>query len=423
MPMHTLLLILNLAIAGLFVLCYFNQFLYIFVALFKKDPPHKGEPVPHRFAVLIAARNEEGVIANLVDSLTAQRYPRELYDIFVGADNCTDDTARVAAAHGAIVYERENKKERGKGYVLDFLLSSIDRDYGADRYDAYLIFDADNLVTPDFLTEINKTYSDGYRLVTSYRNTQNYGDSWLSAGSGLWYLRDSRYLNGARHKLGSCCFVGGTGYLFSREVKEECGGFPFHLLTEDAELSSYLALKGEVIGYCPTAEFFDEQPVTLKDSIRQRTRWIQGGAQVFRRYGLRLLRGIFSKKFLTCYDFSMSMAPAYFLSMLAVAANTVCLILGAITGDFLLTLLQTGILVAACYLFVLFFGFVATLSEWDKIHAPTRKKLKGILTFPLFMLSYVPVCIAAIFKKAEWVPVKHNGVASAEEVCRTKVKK
>ena len=423
MPMHTLLMILNLAIAGLFALCYFNQFLYIFVALFKKDPPHKREAHPHRYAVLIAARNEERVIANLIDSLSAQNYPRELFDIFVGADNCTDATTRIAAAHGAIVYERENKAECGKGYVLDFLLSSIDRDYGADRYDAYLVFDADNLVTPDFLTEINKTFSDGYRLITSYRNTQNYGDSWLSAGSGLWFLRDSRYLNGSRHKLGSCCFIGGTGYLFSREVKEECGGFPFHLLTEDAELSSYFALRGEIIGYCPTAEFYDEQPATLKESFRQRTRWIQGGVQVFRRYGGRLLRGIFSKKFLTCYDFSMSMAPAYFLSLLAVAVNTVCLILGALTGDFLPTLWQSVGIVAACYLFVLFFGLVATLSEWKKIHAPTHKKILGIFTFPLFLLSYIPACIAAVFKKAEWIPAKHNGIVSVDEICDTKAKK
>lgn len=423
MPIHTLLMILNLVIAGLFALCYFNQFLYIFVALFKKNPPHKAEPVPHRYAVLIAARNEENVLPNLIDSLTAQDYPRELFDIFVGADNCTDDTARVAAAHGAVVYERQNTKERGKGYVLDFLLSSIDRDYGKDRYDAYLVFDADNLVAKNYLTEINKTFSDGCRVVTSYRNTQNYGDNWLSAGSGLWFLRDSRYLNGSRHKLGSCCFVAGTGFLFSREVKEECGGWPFHLLTEDAEFTAHLALAGETIGYCPEAEFFDEQPSSLKASIRQRTRWVQGGAQVFARYGFPMLGKIFSKRFLTFYDFSLCMAPAYFLSLLAVATNTVCLILGAVAGDFLPTLWQTLGIVLACYLFLFFFGLVATLSEWKKIHAKTYKKILGIFTFPFFMLSYIPACIAAVFKKREWKPVEHNSVSSVEEVKNSEAKK
>lgn len=422
MQTHTLLMILNLAIAGLFALCYFNQFFYIFVALFKKDLPHKAEAVPHRFAVLIAARNEAGVIGNLIDSLNAQDYPRELFDIFIGADNCTDDTARVGAAHGAVVYERRDTEHLGKGYVLDFLLSSIDRDYGKGHYDAYLVFDADNLVTQNYLTEINKTFSDGYRVVTSYRNTQNYGDSWLSAGSGLWFLRDSRYLNGSRQKLGACCFVSGTGYLFSREIKETCGGFPFHLLTEDAELTAYLSLAGETIGYCPTAEFFDEQPATFQASVRQRTRWVQGGMQVFRRYGRRLLRGIFTKRFLTFYDFSFCMAPAYVLSLLATVANTVCLILGAVTGDFFPTLLQTGLLLFACYLFLLFYGLVATVSERKKIHAPTGKKILGVFTFPLFMISYLPACFAAVFKKREWVPVEHNSVTSVEDLPSRKTK-
>ena len=102
----------------------------------------------------------------------------------------------------------------GKGYALNWLLERIP----VKKYDGFLVFDADNLLRPDYLTEMNKTFSAGYSIVTSYRNTKNYGDNWISAGYGLWFLREARYLNGARMALGSSCAVSGTGFLFSRRV-------------------------------------------------------------------------------------------------------------------------------------------------------------------------------------------------------------
>ena len=63
-------------------------------------------------------------------------------------------------------------------------------------------------------------FSDGYQIVTSYRNSKNYGDNWISAGYALWFLRESRYLNHARFLLGTSCAVSGTGFLFSRRVLE-----------------------------------------------------------------------------------------------------------------------------------------------------------------------------------------------------------
>lgn len=410
MPISTLLTILNLAIAGLFFLCYFNQVLYVLIVWFKKMPPHKTEDAPvHRLAVLIAARNEEGVIGALIDSLREQDYPADRFDIFVCADNCTDGTARVAAVHGATVYERESKDERGKGYALDFLLRAIDRDLGEETYDAYVVFDADNTASKSYLTEINKTFSDGYEVVASYRNAKNYGDTPISAGNGMWFLRDSHYLNGARMRIGASCFISGTGFLFSRRVKEQNGGWPFHLLTEDAEFTAHCALNGVRIGYCERAEFFDEQPTSHKVSRNQRIRWVKGGVQVFRRYGKALFRGIFSRRFLTCYDLSMGMTPAYLISLFAVAANTVCLAISLLTRTAIPeTLAVIGALLGACYFFVFLFGLVTTLSEWRRIHTSAFKKILYTFTFPLFMLSYIPVCIRAAFQKAEWVSTPHK---------------
>ena len=134
----------------------------------------------HRYAVLISARNEQNVIGHLLDSINAQDYPKNLVTVFVVADNCTDDTARVAREHGAVVYERFNRVKVGKGYALNELLGHIEQDYGR-VFDAFMVFDADNLLEPNYITEMNRTFSDGYEIITSYRNSKNYADNWVSS--------------------------------------------------------------------------------------------------------------------------------------------------------------------------------------------------------------------------------------------------
>ena len=108
----------------------------------------------HRFMAIVPAHNEENVIEELVESLKGQDYPKDLYDIFVIADNCTDNTAEVARRAGAIVYERFDKKNKTKGYALDwFLKQKIEEDA---PYDAFCIFDADNIVDKNFIKNMNK---------------------------------------------------------------------------------------------------------------------------------------------------------------------------------------------------------------------------------------------------------------------------
>jgi len=83
----------------------------------------------HKYAVLIAARNEQAVIGELIRSIKNQKYPKWLVDVFVVADNCTDNTAQRAREAGAIVYERFNQNHKGKGYALNYLLGEIAKNY------------------------------------------------------------------------------------------------------------------------------------------------------------------------------------------------------------------------------------------------------------------------------------------------------
>ena len=410
--METTLRTVNAVISALFFICYTYQFLYIPLVLAKKPKALAAPARAHRYAVLIAARNEENVISGLLDSLRAQTYDMSLVTVFVAADNCTDSTAAIARAHGAVVYERFNQLNVGKGYALDFLLQHIGADYPAG-FDGYFVFDADNILAPDYIERMNEMFSNGHEIITSYRNSKNFGGNWISAGYALWFLRESRYLNGARTRLGSSAAVGGTGFLFSQRILNESHGWRFYLLTEDIEFSVYHILRGEKIAICESAVLYDEQPTDFRQSCRQRLRWAKGYVQVFLRYGGQLLRGA-ARGSWSCFDISMSILPAFILTSLCLLANITLTVLGLMQGAgvwfALRSLLEClGSILAT----LLVLGGITTATEWHRIHATTAQKLVYTLTFPLFMLTYLPISLAALFMKVEWKPIHHSVRLSA----------
>ena len=297
--MHTMYLF-NCCIGVLFLACYAYQLFYIAVSLIKKRRPHTAsEVVNHRFAVMISARNEETVIGSLIESIRHQDYPSELVTIFVVADNCTDRTAEISRSAGAVVYERFDSEHVGKGYALDFLLDRISNDFAQDVFDAFFVFDADNVLSPNYITEMNLTYCDGYKILTSYRNSKNFGDNWISAGYALWFLREAKYLNNSRMILGTSCAISGTGFMIDHSLLEDENGhkgWGYFLLTEDIEFTASSIINGELIGYCDSAVFYDEQPVKFRQSWDQRMRWAKGYLQVYINYGRDMFLGIFGKR-------------------------------------------------------------------------------------------------------------------------------
>lgn len=407
---------LNFIIAAVFFICYAYQFFYIPAALIKKDEPHKEEK-KHRFAVLVCARNEEAVIAGLINSIHRQTYDRNLIRIFVMADNCTDNTASAARNAGATVYKRNNQSLVGKGYALEALLKNIERDYPRNYFDGFFVFDADNVLDKNYIAEMNKTFSDGNDIITSYRDSKNYGDNWISAGYALWFLRESRYLNHARMLLGTSCAVSGTGFLFSRRILEKNGGWNFHLLTEDIEFTVHNIVNGEKVAFCPKAVLYDEQPTSFRQSWRQRLRWAKGYLQVYGKYGKDLAKGIAKGDF-SCFDMAMAIMPAAVLTAVSVVINS-CVAAVTLAGGGNVTpiLISLGESVLNVYLTLLLLGGITTVTEWKMIHTSAVKKVFYIFTFPLFMLTYIPISFAAIFAKVEWKPISHSVNVSLAEYC------
>lgn len=411
--------LINYLIAVIFCICYSYQLIYLIIPFFTKKETHKTIKM-NKFAVLISARNEEKVIGNLIETIKKQDYPENLIKIFVVADNCTDGTAQVSRDAGAIVFERFDKEKVGKGYALDYLLQKISEKYAKEHFDGYLVFDADNLLRPNYITEMNKTFSDGYEVITSYRNSKNYGDNWISAGYALWFLREAKYLNHSRMVLGTSCAVSGTGFLFSDKVIKMYGGWKFFLLTEDIEFSVNNILNDIKIGYCKSAILYDEQPVRFSQSWNQRMRWAKGYLQVIGKYGLKLANKAVTKLDFSAFDMSMVLMPAVVLTVIGIVCNVSISVLSLLSGKGLWVSLESILeFTKNSYLMMYMVGLITTITEWKQIHTSSKKKILYTFTFPIFMATYIPISFVAFFKKVEWKPIEHTKVKKLEDVVST----
>ncbi len=396
------------------LLCYFPVYtVFGFFATRKFNKTEKR----HRYAFLVAARNEEAVVGNLIESIRKQDYPAELLTVFVVADNCTDGTADKAREYGAVCYERFDNERRTKGYALEFLVDNIHRDYGKDAFDGYFIFDADNLLAPDYVSRMNEAFDEGEKIVTSYRHTKNFDDNWISASYGLHWLRTVRCEHRARSLFHLATRIQGTGILLHEELLRD--GWHYTSLTEDRQLCAHAVGDGYRISFQYDAVFYDEQPTDLRIAFRQRLRWAKGNLWVFFREGKRLLRGIFRSKGIhrfVCYDMLCIVFPRAFfsvifsvtLSVLGVIAAGGRMPIGAAAliggefGDWL------GDVAMAAYVFLMERKRIPKI-KWYRI-------LWYCLTFPIFdLFGKITICIAA-FTKVEWKPIPHVNALSISDI-------
>ena len=284
---------INGIIATILAILVFHKPIYFLIGLFftRKFKPAKNK---HKYAIMIAARNEEKVIGNLIDSIHKQDYPKDLLTIFVVADNCTDSTAKIVRDKGCICYERFDNKHKTKGYALEFLVDNIKKDYGIESFEGYFIFDADNLLKKDFISKMNNAFDSGEKIITSYRNTKNFDENWVASTYAIHWIRSIRLNHRARSVLRLATNIQGTGFLFSNEVIKD--GWHYTSLTEDRALTADAVAQGYQITYQDEAEFYDEQPTSLKIAWRQRLRWSKGHLQAFAQTGPYLFANIFLGK-------------------------------------------------------------------------------------------------------------------------------
>ena len=384
-----------------------------------KDKPLKVKK-DHKFMAIVPAHNEEAVVGNLIESLKNQNYNKELYDIYVIADNCTDRTAQVARDAGAIVYERFDPEKKTKGFALDwFIKQKIEEN--AD-YDALCVFDADNIVDKNFIKNMNKKLCQGEDVVQGYRDIKNPTDSWITSGYALFYWTMHRFYHLARYNVGLSPLLNGTGFMVRFDVLKP-DGWQTKTLTEDIEFSLQRIIKGKKLGWATDAIVYDEQPVGFKQSWSQRSRWTVGHMQCIKEYTKSLAKAIKDKKTMMNVDgflYIVGSIPMFVLTIILLLTNFLMYAGSEITqADLMINILR--------YLVPTFlFPIVTSMFAMWLDKRPIKPMIKGLLCYPLFMGSWLLINFKCLFKRnTKWEKINHvrnikiNEITKIEEELKT----
>lgn len=300
------------------VFCLYAYDLVVSVAGFFRLPLPAGHPGRVSFAVLICAHDEERVVGEVVRCMRTQHYDPTQVKVFVVADHCSDGTVEMARRAGATVLERNGEAGRTKGYAMQWGIEKI-REFGP--FDALCVVDADNYVPPDFLENMSRYLADGHVAVQGYLDTKNPTQTWVTRSIATAYHVTNRFWLRARAKLGLPATLGGTGFCLAWSVVDHYPWDPGSL-ADDLELTMKLILDDVPVSYAYHARTYDEKPTTLRLSLRQRCRWMQGHNDVALRWLWPVLRATLSRPKLAYFD-----ALLHLLQPLRLLISFVCLVL------------------------------------------------------------------------------------------------
>jgi cellulose synthase/poly-beta-1,6-N-acetylglucosamine synthase-like glycosyltransferase len=238
------------------------------------------------FAIIIPAHNEASVIASTISRLQAQDYPSHLFDIYVVADHCTDDTASIVRASQAVCYERSEGRRGRKAYALQWL---IERVVDAEtNYDAVVVFDADSQVDPRFLESMDAAMSSDSPVLQGRHVIADPGTSILAGLASADMHLNNLLRNRAKENLGLSCRLMGDAMCFATNVLRQ-HGWPADSLGEDREYGLYLLSHGVRVAYVADAVSVGQAAPGWASASAQRVRWYSGVRRIRTRFAVRLL--------------------------------------------------------------------------------------------------------------------------------------
>lgn len=371
-----------------------------------------------KFAVLVPARNESKVIDDLFQALSHQKYPKEKYDVYVIVKDKADKTIEIAQKYGYKVFVDES--QTCKGDALDYAIKYI---YDNKlQYDSFLIFDADNIPDKHFLREMNRAVCSGVDIGIGYRNSKNWNDGWVACSTGLTFSIINTLTNKGRTKCGANCVFSGTGYFIKKSVLDKFEGWPFKTLTEDYEISQYATLNNLKTAYVENAEFFDEQPTSLKVSIKQRERWVKGFLCTNKIYSKKIAKSFFKSKqnrwskleqLIGLLPIVLLIVDVILFSLFQIGF----LVTAKITGENpLIFARQLLSILAITYIVLVLFTMLLFFAEGKRMKVGLGTMLSTLFMNPIFMALYIPIATKALFSKnIKWDKIEHSRTKSQIE--------
>jgi len=391
-----LLISLFFAIAPL--LAY--QFILSLLALNAKIQTRFESDSNRKFALIVPAHNEEKIIGKTIYSLSGLVYPKNKYSIFVVADNCTDNTAELARSLGAIVLERTNKKEKGKGYALRWAFDKISR--YKEAYDAVLVVDADSLISGNYLEVMNYYLDRGSRVIQSSDLVLPEPGNWSIEATRIGFLLHNYVKPLGRKVLNFNMGLRGNGMCFATDVLKEVPWKAWSL-TEDLEYGLILMLHGIKIDFAPEATVLAQMPVEAKNAESQRSRWELGRFQIIRMYTGKFLGKALKKRSASFFDVFIDLITPPFVNMMMLVLISLTAVFGLWLLGFAggLHLILWGLL-AVLGLAYFFTGMYVAGADKDLY--------KSLFRLPVYIIWKIKVYVKAYKKGKEvnWVRTERD---------------
>ena len=369
---------------------------------FRRRKTLSSEAPSTRFAVLVPARNEEKVIQRVLESLKSLDYPKDLVDILVIADNCTDATARLAAAADVFVLERLDPDRRSKSQALEWAF--YDKGLLEAGYDAFCIIDADNTVAPDFLRCIEGGIRSGHPVVQGRCESIDPHVSFPSSLTAILFILGNRFWNLPQSNRGISVLNYGTGVAFRKDHLQRVG-WKVHTLVEDTEFALQTILSGKEVHYCDEAVYRVEQATDVPTMWRQLRRWQSGTFECGRLYLSALLRravrdrdasavtGVF--KILLPYSCIFGLIQLLLGPLMAFAVFGPQAFSPVLALTWFIGFLLTGV---AQSTLILWFDGQFSFRMW-----------RGILLFSLYPVFLGAVCLVSLVRpKKSWETISHG---------------
>lgn len=422
------MMILNYLVIAIDVilLCIFSWFYFIyFFNSFKKEKPIKIIEPENKFAVLIAARNESKVIRNILDSLKNQSYPKELFKVFVIVESFNDPSVKIVKKYGEnfiIVVRKNIGNKRTKGYALNDAISYIKNH--KQTFDAYMIFDADNVVSKDYLLTMNSLKKMGYQIGVGYRNYTNVSTNWISLTSGILFSFMNAFTSRGRSKLFNKATLTGTGYYIDSKIVEDAGGWIWNGMTEDVELTYYAYKNNIKMKYYPLIEYYDEQPTKYKVLHAQHVRWVWGfiglNHKKFKDYEFNYdKKSSENMRFFANFELKLGIYPFLTFVLLEVFLFIIDFILAivSIANSLEHLVIINAFLFSIYHLFIAYVSFIVVaiftvIIDKKNLKLKPRDYMLAVLTYPIFFIDFLLAFFDGLFhknKRNNWSVIEHQG--------------
>lgn len=358
-----------------------------------------------KIAILIPARYESKVIKGLLESIAKQTRSVAMKDIYVIVESPDDPTVSICRDYGCTTVLRKCLELQRKGYALDEAVKQI---LGTNKhYDLYFIFDADNRLAPTYIEEMLKIYAVGYQMATGYRNAKNNNQNTIAAVSALTFTMINTLGNKNRIRHGANIIFSGTGCYIDGDLVEKWGGWPFHSLTEDYEMSLYAILENVSTFYNEKATFYDEQPIKYRQTVDQRVRWIKGYFSARAKY-IPLMR----KRKPASNQGSLIKESIGVRPVIWALIGVVCLLFNNVVEIFItqnVKLMLALVLMVLVAVYLVLMIITIMMIKKEKMHFKTSIKWRAILFNPIYLVTYVPCAVRALFtKNVAWKRIEHG---------------